>query len=137
MAGYWDAMVAAAEGVLADMERTQPGCVRLGRPGADPAGPEWVWDDSEMPGAWLWDTETGSGTGLGFDILSRSPWELVAHATCLIQQVAFEVFWRPWPRCPEHVGSHPLEPVVHDSEVWWACPTTRSQVSLVGDLPPS
>ena len=137
MAGNWDAMAAAAEGVLADMERTQPGCVRLGRPGEDPMEPEWVWGDSGMPDAWLWDTETGSGTGLRFDTVAQAPWELVADATSLIQEVAFEVFWRAWPRCPEHVGSHPLGPVVHDSEVWWACPTTHSRVALVGELPPS
>ena len=130
-------MAAAVESVLADVERTQLGCVRLGRPDENSVQPEWVWDDSDKPDAWLWDTETGSGTGLGFDTLAQAPCELVADPTYLIHEVVFEVFWRVWPRCPEHVDGHPLGPVIHDSEVWWAWPTTHSRVALVGEMPPT
>jgi hypothetical protein len=108
--------------VLADLERTRPGCVRLERV-----------DGEEGIVARLWDTETGSGTGLWLDD-GVEPLHAVLDMADCVQEVAMEVLWRAWPKCPQHPNGHPLELDVADDAALWACPETRVIIARVGEL---
>jgi hypothetical protein len=124
MRARWEEVEAAAAPVLADLERARPGCVRL---------EQFAEDDG--PEALLRDTQDGSGTGIYLGDSHKQAWEAVLHMTAEMQDVAFEVFWRPWPECPQHPNSHPLEPDESQGLVVWTCPASGDVVAPVGELP--
>lgn len=120
-------MQAALKPVIADMERARPGSARLER-----------GSGNGSPVAWLWDTTTGSGTGLSFDFsVDESPLVVLAVMTSRLQDLAMEMFSRTWPECPEHNGRHPLGPDIVDGQVWWTCPSSHTSVAPVGQLGPT
>jgi hypothetical protein len=41
---------------------------------------------------------------------------------------------RPWPECPDHPGTHPLEPEVLEQVAVWYCPRTLQVVADIGAL---
>ena len=90
------------------------------------------------PDAWLFDAEVGGGTGLWLGIGmpdDAPPWEAVLDMAEQVQEVAFEVLWRPWPECPHHPNGHPLEPDAQEGQAVWTCPTGGDIVATVGELP--
>jgi hypothetical protein len=118
----WEAVQGAIAPVLADLERTRPGCVRLERV-----------DGEEGIVAWLYDSETDSGTGLWLGA-EADPLEAVFDMASCVQEVAMEVLWRAWPECPQHPNGHPLELDEADGAAVWVCPETGNTIATVGEL---
>lgn len=48
--------------------------------------------------------------------------------------VQYDPARRPWPVCPDHPGTHPLEPETHDDVAVWYCPQTLRVVADIGAL---
>lgn len=120
----WTAIEATAAPVLADFERSDPGRVRLAPP-----------DELDGPEAILWDADGGGmGTGLWLGDAHEEPWEAVLEMTAQIQDAAFDHLWRTWPECPEHPGSHPLDPGSRGRQAVWRCPANDRVIADVGNL---
>ncbi|MHB1433828.1 MAG: hypothetical protein ACYCVZ_17160 [Streptosporangiaceae bacterium] len=72
--------------------------------------------------------------------LDGSPAERVAQIAGRLQEWEMEELWkarRPtdWPECPDHPGTHPLDPDVNDNDVAiWRCPRSRREMSPIGQL---
>jgi hypothetical protein len=86
--------------------------------------------------AYLEDAETGTATGLNlWQGEGARPRDVIADMTEQVQDIAMEVRWRAWPRCPRHPGSHPMALGEEASRLVWLCPTSRDVVAPVGELP--
>lgn len=92
---------------------------------------------ASSPVAWLYEPETGVGTGVNLEFPGEDPIVRMAAMTVTFQDLAMELFWRTWPRCPQHGDSHPLEPDILENHVFWTCPSSRLAVAEVGQLGPS
>jgi hypothetical protein len=82
----WEELQVAAAPVLADLERTRAGIVRL-EPGA--GGSDAI----------LWEADDG-GTGLWLESGDDEPEDAVVEITGKIQEIAIEALWRAWPESP-------------------------------------
>lgn len=123
MRATWAALAAAAAPVLADLERTAPGRVRLER-----------HDDVNGPEAMLWDTGGGMGTGLWLGDGYADAVHATLHMTEQVQEAAFEHLWSTWPECPEHPNSHPLAPDQQAGRPVWRCPASGRVIADIGSL---
>jgi hypothetical protein len=123
MSTGWDELRAAAAPVLADLDRTRPGCVRL----------ELEVEASDYTEAWLWDTEAGSGRTFG---LRRGEdfTNAVLEVTGQVQEIALDVLWRAWPECPQHASGHPLDADILNKAVVWRCGVSGKVIAQVGEL---
>lgn len=120
----WDTVEAAISPVMADLERTRPGSVRLERD-----------DSNDGLVGWLRDAETVSGTGLWLAGDLEEPVDAVLEMAAQVQEFAIEVvLWRAWPRCPTHPTGHPLELAEANGSALWACPESGHVVAEVGEL---
>ena len=72
--------------------------------------------------------------------LDGSPAGQVAQLAERLQEWEMEELWkagRPtdWPECPDHPGTHPLDPDVNDKDVAvWRCPRTRREICPIGEF---
>jgi hypothetical protein len=91
--------------------------------------------------AWVRGSD-GSGTGLSIWLANSVP-ERIARLADQLQEWEVEELaaaGRPatWPECPEHPGSHPLDPAVDDTRTAvWRCPRSGRVVGPIGELPES
>ena len=93
---------------------------------------DWL-GDPDQPSATLWSPD-GSGTGVA---VSRSATESdrVAAVADTVQEWVLEELWgRPWPECPRHRGSHPMEARAVEDVAMWCCPADGNEVRPVGSL---
>jgi hypothetical protein len=51
-----------------------------------------------------------------------------------VEELAAEGRPATWPECPEHPDSHPLAPVVRDSDAVWSCPRSGHVIQPIGAL---
>lgn len=91
----------------------------------------------EAVSAWV---TSGDGGGMGVWVsLAGSPAERVAQLAEQVQEWEVEqLCWAgrsaTWPECPEHPGSHPLEPAVAGGVAVWRCPRSRRVAGTIGSL---
>jgi hypothetical protein len=100
---------------------------------------EEAHDDRTAEAVSAWVT-SGDGSGMGVWVsLADSPAERVAQLAEQLQEWEVEqLCWAgrsaTWPECPEHPGSHPLEPVVAGGIAVWRCPRSQRAAGTIGGL---
>jgi hypothetical protein len=91
----------------------------------------------EAVSAWV-TSDDGGGMGVWVS-LAGSPAERVAQLAEQVQEWEVEqLCWAgrsaTWPECPEHPGSHPLEPAVIGGVAEWRCPRSQRAAGTIGGL---
>jgi hypothetical protein len=89
----------------------------------------------EAVAAWV-ASDDGGGMGVWVS-LTGSPAERVAQLAEQLQEWEVEqLCWAgrsaTWPECPEHPGSHPLEPAVARDIAVWRCPRSQRVEGTIG-----
>ena len=126
---------AALVPIVRDLNATLPGF--LDRDGELRDYTSGSWRGSELVFA------AGGGAALS---LQYQSYATHAEASVLLagdlQEAVWEESWgstgsaAPWPECPHHPASHPLEPrVTSNGEAEWCCPTNKARVAAIGSLP--
>ena len=120
-----EVLAIALEPVLRDLEAS-------GLSAPEVEDTDWL-NDPDKPSAVLRSPD-GSTTGV-YVSRSSDPSSRVVGAADTVQEWVLEELWgRPWPECPRHPGSHPMEARASDSDAMWCCPADEKPVRAVGSL---
>jgi hypothetical protein len=100
-----------------------------------------AWEDrgTDYVRAFIGPVGQTTGQGVWVALASPAP-ERVAQLAEQVQEWEVEELCaagRPatWPECPEHPGSHPLEPTVgDDGAASWRCPRSGMIICAIGEL---
>jgi hypothetical protein len=96
-------------------------------------------DGREGVHAWIKGDDT-SGWDVWTPAEASSPAEQVWWLAHKVQEWEIEEQWHAggsanWPECPEHPGSHPLEPGIDDEDTAvWRCPRSERAICAIGAL---
>jgi hypothetical protein len=98
---------------------------------------ELVDSDPAYESLWML-SEGESRTGLLAPLAMAQP-ERIVHIADQAQEFILEELGRlglpaAWPECPEHPGSHPLEPTLASGGPHWVCPKSGDTVAPIGEL---
>jgi hypothetical protein len=120
-----EVLASALAPVLRDLARS-------GLPAPRIESSDWIVDPNQ-PSAMLWATD-GSGTGVHVSRFDSPEGRIAAAADKVQEWVLDELWGRPWPECPRHPASHPMEARATEVAAVWFCPVDGSDVRVIGSL---
>ncbi len=108
--------------VLADVERSWPGLLRVEETPGDPHMSALIWEQD--------------GSGSGVYLSDAAGPGAVADMAVRVQEIMFEATCGTWPACPSHPGRHPLTVFFQEGEQsMWGCPHADDGMYVIGELP--